>query len=111
MNGWISTSERLPCEGAAVLIWDGGFYVARIRHGISEEQRAAMSRGEIADPVSEHWSATTGSVLLKRSEVYTSADVFGNNLVPYCWDAVAGMMTWCGQNVKYWRPLPPAPEE
>ena len=93
-----------------MLIWDGGCHVAKIRRGISEETRAAMKRGEIDDPVAEYWSASSGNVLLKRSDMYTSADVHGNNLVPYCWDEAAGGHSWRGQDIKFWMPLPPKPE-
>lgn len=110
MDKWISTCWELPREEVPVLIWDGGCHVAKIRRGISEETRAAMKRGEIDDPVTEYWSASSGTVLLKRSEMYTSADVHGNNLVPYCWDEAAGGHSWRGQDIKFWMPLPPKPE-
>ena len=110
MDRWISTCWQLPSEGVAVLIWDGSCHVAKIRRGISEENRAAMRRGEMPDPVSDYWSALSGNVRLKRSEMYTSADVFGNNLVPYCWEEASGPHHWHGQDMKFWMPLPPKPE-
>lgn len=110
MKKWIPTRTQLPREGVPVLIWDGGCHVAKIRRGISEETRAAMRRGEMSNPVSDYWSASSGNVRLRRSEMYTSADVWGNNLVPYCWDEVSGPHHWHGQDVKFWMPLPSKPE-
>ena len=109
-SGWIPTCWYLPPDGVPVLIWDGRFHVAKIRRGISEETREAMKSGKIEDPEEAYWSASTGYVTHKRSEIYTSADVHGNNLVPYCWDEDSGPHSWHGQDVKHWMALPNKPE-
>lgn len=108
---WISVDERLPEENEAVLIWTGSVNVARICKGITEEERKKMENGEISNPVEIGWSLSTGFIPIKRSSSYKGCDVFGNNLVPYCWKATSGPMEWFGQNVSHWMPLPIAPNK
>jgi hypothetical protein len=101
--------ERLPDENEYVLIWVGKVQVARIEKGITEEDRQKMANGEINDSIEYGWSLSTGYMPLKRSRVYRECDVQGNNHVPYCWKANGGPMTWFGQNVSHWMPLPEPP--
>lgn len=107
---WISVKERLPEEGKYVIVWVGSAQVARIEKGITEEERQKMKNGEIEDRIEYGWSQSTGFMPLKRSDLYKSCDVFGNNLVPYCWKANGGPMEWFGQNVTHWMPLPEPPK-
>ena len=107
---WISVEERLPEEGKYVIVWVGSAQVARIEKGITEEERQKMKNGEIEDRIEYGWSQSTGFMPLKRSDLYKSCDVFGNNLVPYCWKANGGPMEWFGQNVTRWMPLPEPPK-
>ena len=106
---WISVEERLPEEGKYVIVWVGSVQVARIEKGITEEDRQKMKNGEVEDGIEYGWSLSTGFIPLKRSDQYKSCDVFGNNLVPYCWKANGGPMEWFGQNVTHWMPIPEAP--
>lgn len=108
---WISVEDRLPEEGKYVIVWVGSAQVARIEKGITEEERQKMKNGEIEDRIEYGWSQSTGFMPLKRSDLYKSCDVFGNNLVPYCWKANGGPMEWFGQNVTHWMPLPEPPKE
>ena len=108
---WIPVSEQLPDEGQYVLIWVGTCQVARIKKGISEEERAAMKRGQLNDPETVYWEPKRGSFKVKRSSIYGSADVHGNNLVPYHWYANGGPMEWFGQDVTHWAYLPDGPVE
>ena len=104
-NRWIPVTELLPEENHYVLIWCGSIQVAEIIKGITEEERAKMKRGELPDPEIGGWKG------IKRSSVYTSADVHGNNKVPYRWKANGGPMEWFGQKVTHWKPLPAPPKE
>lgn len=112
---WIPVVDHLPEETKEdetplyVLIWCGSCQIARISKGISEEERIAMRCGEIPDPIECGWSASTGIIKYKRSDVYREADVFGNNLVPYRWYSNGGPMNWFGQDVTHWAYLPGDP--
>ena len=108
---WISTEEALPNEGEYVLIWVGNVQVAKIRKGISKRERAFMKRGLIPDRIVEGWSLSDGFQQYKRSESYREYDEDGNNLVPYHWYANGGPMSWFGQDVTHWMPLPEPPKE
>ena len=106
---WISVEDDLPNEGEDLLIWIGSSKSARIRKGITEEERQKMRNGELPNPKNEYWCLSQGDTLIERSEIYTSADVHGNNLVPYCWELDGGN-TLLGQHVKYWMHQPQPPE-
>ena len=108
---WIPVTERLPEENEYVMIWCGGCHVARIKKGISEEQRKAMKRGELDDLCETGWTLSSGYFALKRSQSYKDCDEQGNNRVPYCWYANGGPMKWFGQEVTHWMPLPEPPKE
>ena len=107
---WISVKDRLPEDGETVLIWSGGYHVATIEKGITEEERRQMKNGELPDPEETGWTLSTGYFTTKRSGTYTRADVFGNNKVPYCWNGVNSPMNWFGQDVTHWMHLPDAPK-
>lgn len=106
---WISVEDDLPKEGEDVQIWIGSTKSARIRKGITEEERQKMRNGELPNPQNVYWCISQGDTLIERSEIYTSADVHGNNLVPYCWELDGGN-TLFGQYVKYWKHQPQPPE-
>lgn len=108
---WISVEERLPEENVYVLIAVGNsIQVARIIKGISEEEREKMKNGELPDP-EELCFAADKIITLRRSQLYRSGDVWGNNLVPYYWKANGGPMEWFGQNTTHWMPLPEPPKK
>lgn len=107
---WISVEDDLPNEGEDLLIWIGSAKSARIRKGITEEERQKMRNGELPNPKNEYWCKSQGYTLIERSEIYTSADVHGNNLVPYCWELDGGN-TLFGQRVKYWAHQPQPPKK
>ena len=119
-----STKEKLPDDGAYVLIYltksnwsdyddeDGKRYwrVAKFTRGISEEERHQMRNGNIPDEIVIGYSCPTPPGKLvkhesKRSSIYESCDVHGNNLVPYSWKEF-GPSNYFGQEVDIWAPLP-----
>lgn len=102
---WISVKDKLPEEGEYVLVYAGGFQVARIEKGISLKERELMEKGEIENPLEGGWSLSTGYTQHQRSKVYKACDEQGNNEVPYCWYANGGPMRWFGQDVTHWIPL------
>lgn len=53
----------------------------------------------------------TGRKAVYRSSLYYGADEHGNNRKPYCWIANGGPMTWFGQEVSHWMPLPERPND
>lgn len=109
LSEWIPVSEQLPRENEYVLVWCGSVQVAKIEKGISEEERAAMRRGELPDPEIYGWTRIGGWTPSKRSSVYYGCDVQGNNKVPYRWKANGGPMEWFGQDVTHWMSLPEPP--
>lgn len=114
MSRWISVDERLPKEKQYVLIWlwSGSAQVARIEKGISMSERAKMRRGEIENPLISVSNSPfdTGRKAVYRGNLYYGADEHGNNKKPYRWVANGGPMTWFGQEVSHWMPLPERPE-
>lgn len=107
-DGWISCNDRLPEEGVRVLGWNGSYQIVKVEKGITEEQREKMKAGLMDDPVETGWCKSQGWFQIKRSESIKSADVWGNNAVPYCWRTNDGE-TIFGQNILYWMPLPSPP--
>ena len=107
---WISVEEMLTEDGENVLIWVGKVESARIEKGISEEEREKMKNGELEDPIEYGWSESDGLKAYKRSQAYRGCDVFGNNMVPYCWKSTSGPMEWFGQYATHWMPLPVPPK-
>ena len=84
--------------------------VAKFVKGISEEDRLKMKSGDTDDPAETWYTCPTppGDWIehkSKRSSVYKSGDVCGNNLVPYKWDEF-GPSSHFGQDVDYWCELP-----
>ena len=108
---WISVKDELPKDGQEVLIWNNGYEIARFTRGITEEEREKMKNGELPNPKSQYWSATSGWEEIERSNMHSSGDVWGNNLVPYCWEVHGGAVFIHGQNIKYWMPTPEPPNE
>lgn len=102
----ISVKDRLPENNTYVLIhapnrpWipspnttnpEGVFWiVAKFVRGISEEERNSL---DVSD---------------ERRNRYCSADVHGNNLLPYCWNEF-GPDSFFGQEVEHWCELPTLP--
>lgn len=107
---WISVEDRLPEENVAVLIWSGSISIAKLEKGITMAEREAMKKGEIDDPESEGWNLYDGWFWIKRSDSIRACDEWGNNLKPYCWEAVGSVGQHFGQDVKYWMPLPQKPD-
>ena len=106
---WIPVEEGLPEEDKYVLIWCGSVQVAKIEKGISMAERKAMEDGLIDNPIEHGWRAAEGWTSHRRSEVIRACDEWGNNLVPYHWYADGGLMSWFGQKVTHWMPLPEPP--
>jgi hypothetical protein len=89
-DGWITIikgdDSTLPGDNDKVMIlvdshWGKSIQVAFFRQGNSEDE-------------------------CDRINLYKSEDEHGNNRVPYGWQADGGPMTWFGQDVKKWQPLP-----
>lgn len=108
---WIPVSERLPEDGEVVQIWCGEPQIARYKRGVSMAERDAMKRGELEDTEEIGWALSTGCMTHKRSGVFKACDEWGNNAVPYNWESTCGPMTWFGQDVTHWMPLPEPPKE
>lgn len=109
---WISAEDRSPEEKERefVLVWCGKIEIARIRKGITEEQRQKMRNGELPNTDELYFNNTNGYHYIKRSEVIKPCDLWGNNLVPYCWEIQGGLQTIFGQDVTHWMPLPQPPK-
>ena len=108
---WISTEVELPPEGQAVLIFDGGINIGQLERGISKEEREKMRRGEIDDPTEVSYAFVDGidrEYKHRRSEMHRLADEWGCNEKAYCWWA-SERGYQCGQDVRWWMPLPPPP--
>ena len=91
---WISVKDRLPEDGEILLIYDGDAYqwkpeqsVAKFVKGKSKEQLKAEGYKTIC-----------------------SADEDGNNKKPYKWVSTNSPMSWFGQMVTHWMPLPHPPK-
>lgn len=112
-NNWISVTERLPEEGKLVFILAGkhigDVYVARLRRGISKDERQKMANGELSDPNELCWNGTTYEYV-PRSRLWKGCDEEGNNHRPYCWDSNASGMRFPGQSVTHWMPIPEIPK-
>lgn len=108
---WISTKDKLPDDGQTVLVYDGNVRTANIVFGISKQTREDMKAGKIPDPESWGWNLSQGYFKIKRSDSFGAEDEWWNNEVPYCWKDKFSPMTWFGQNIKYWMPLPEPPKE
>lgn len=110
---WISTENELPPEGQAVLIFDGGINIGQLERGISKVEREKMRRGELNDPTEVSYAFVDGTdreYKHRRSEMHRLADEWGNNEKAYCWWA-SGRGYQCGQDVRWWMPLPPPPSK
>ena len=119
---WVDASKHLPDAGKYVLVhltkdnWrdsedQAGVYfkIAKLRRGISLDERARMKAGELPDPDSHGWIAPDDQwqrVTSRRSDTYKGEDEYGNNQRPYCWKSFGPDSYW-GQEVDYWMPIPP----
>lgn len=92
-GNWISCEERLPQDGQHVLAYrpDSNHFV------------------DLGTPVN------ICLVFFKRGRIYKEGDCkvshgdqWGNNLRPYCWDE-HGAMSYFGQEMSHWMPLPNPP--
>lgn len=106
---WIFVGSELPPEDLYVLVWHGGYQIAKLARGISKDERSKMRAGELDDPVEEVWSYNTGAELVKRSSIYKACDEHGNNTRPYCWYLNFQGNSLFGQNVTHWAYLPENP--
>lgn len=115
---WINTKDRLPEEGKYVIAkhnrgtWrdsddqeNVNTVVVKLIKGITESDRVLMREGKMDNPESAGWRPSEGRTYTKRSEIYRSEDVQGNNLVPYCWDSF-GPDKFFGQTITHWMPIP-----
>lgn len=123
-SAWVSVADRLPPAGLYVLVhltkgnWKDsedpkGVYnvVAKLRMGLSKEDRERMKRGELPDPDYHGYIAPGGhweNVTSKRSDVTKAEDEAGNNLRAYNWSGFGNGDYW-GQEVDYWMPIPSLP--
>ena len=119
---WVDASKELPPEGEYVLIhlnknnWHDSndpmgvyFKVAKLERGISMADREKMKSGELPDPDSHSYIMPNGILKIgisKRSETYTGADEYANNLRPYQW-VDFGPGNYFGQEVDFWMRIPP----
>ena len=102
---WIETCIALPDADEKVLVIHcGEIKTATFKQGISQNGRERMKNGELPNTEDSYWDSLNGYHTVKRSDIYTSADEFGNNLVPYCWDICVHKIF--GQEIKYWAKLP-----
>ena len=98
---WTKCSDQLPTEGRNVLVrhtrttrhseqdQEGTqFVVAKLIRGITQEEREVLR-------------CSPSPAQQERARVYTSGDIFGNNLVPYSWSEF-GPGTLFGQEVTEW---------
>ena len=115
---WRSTNDSLPEEGKYVLIhlskdnWhDGGdpvgvnCKVAKLKLGISLEQRALLRLQEEADGMVAENNGF-GSIWPGRSGRYAFGDEGMGNCVPWAWDTF-GPSKYFGQDVDLWMEIPP----
>lgn len=111
---WKLASKVLPPEGRYVLVhlanqpWSdsddqgGVFYaVAKMKRGLSLEDRQKMKAGVIPDEVYPLALLETSL----RSKIHTEDDEYGNNLRPYRWHTF-GPSKYFGQEVDYWMEIP-----
>lgn len=106
---WTSVDIALPPEDLYVLVWHGGYQIAKLARGISKDERSKMRAGELDDPIEDVWSYNTGTELAKRSSIYKACDEHGNNTRPYCWYLNCQGNVLFGQNVTHWAYLPENP--
>ena len=112
MSQWIPVHEQLPVEGVYVLCLrdNGDIGVFRMVCGISAAEREKMKAGLLDDPMhGPDWCLSDGFTFSKRSRMYTQADEWGNNLVPYAFIPQSGPGRLFGQEVSHWMPTPAAP--
>lgn len=79
--------------------------VVKLIKGLSEEDRALMEEGKIENPLIEGWNKSEGTHFIKKSKLYSGADVSGNNLVPYNWETF-GPDSFFGQTITHWMKIP-----
>ena len=91
---WISVEDNLPEEMIPVLIYknDNKVEIAHIYFGISKSEREELKETDS-----------------QRYKTYTFGDEHDNNKKPYRWKN--GPMSYFGQEVLYWMPLPAKPEK
>ena len=83
---WISVDDKLPTDTQKVLIAVRG----------SNIQCATFHKGKTKEQVAE-------------THMMCGSDEYGNNLRPFRWYADGGPMSWFGQDVTHWMPLPVPP--
>lgn len=93
-NEWTATSDRLPEDGQQVLCYTPETNLYNARHEPVHIWRMDFVRGKIPGP----------------KDTIGSADLHGNNRVPYVWRCENGGSIF-GQNVTHWMPLPELPAE
>lgn len=79
--------------------------VVKLIKGLSKEDRLLMEEGKIENPLIEGWNKSDGTHFIKKSKLYSGADVFGNNLVPYNWQTF-GADSFFGQSITHWMEIP-----
>jgi len=96
-NNWKYTKDELPKEGKYVLVHlidedeeDDTYSVAKIKIGISEEERDRLLDEDEDD---------------ERGNLYCGEDEDGNNEAPYIW-LTPGADDYFGQDVDRWLEIP-----
>ena len=90
---WISVEDQLPEDGQKVLcLWWNIHCVTRYNYDVMR-----FRKGRTAEE-------------MENATVFRSADQWGNNKKPYCWDDERGYIHF-GQDVFYWMPLPAPPKD
>ena len=91
MSEWKKVETELPKDGEVVLAWTINNPL------VGHEEHPEIVR------------FVQGKVIGDKPDTICHGDQYGNNLRPYCWDALGGPMSWFGQNVSHWQQAPTTP--
>lgn len=88
---WISVKDSLPDNKEYVFAYAGN-YIQSMKYTVVQ-----FCEGNTPEEC-------------ERVNLYRGCDQHGNNLVPYNWEEF-GPMSFFGQDITHWSPLPKAPEQ